>query len=71
MRISNDFYYLSEIEEIIFILEKGDLFRINRVKERGYTLIRRLSEELRERKSYVLVGKELELVRQKEICTYQ
>jgi len=23
MRISNDFYYLSEIEEIIFILEKG------------------------------------------------
>ena len=33
MGISNDFYYLSEIEEIIFILEKGNLFRIIRIKE--------------------------------------
>jgi len=33
MRISNDFYYLSEIEEIIFILEKGELIRISSIKE--------------------------------------
>ena len=50
-----------KIVEIIFILEKGELIRI---KEGGYTLIRRLSEELRERKVLVL-WKRKERVRQK------
>jgi len=38
MKISNDFYYLSEIEEIIFILEKKGIYLELIELRRGVTL---------------------------------
>ncbi len=45
MKIGDYLHCFMKIEEIIFILEKGDLFRVNRVKEGLRRINRKLVRE--------------------------